>query len=144
MQDDVSVCDGFADYLPQVEAFMEKHNIHVFSLYCPDRAILNKALKEGNTFWVFDPYLWLQATVFSKKFNDFMIGRPKDHLKRSGDDLYVRDCIRDAGTKAFVHLPSLVQHEMEGIPSALGHPQSVQRTSSNYNKHWVTNGGKLE
>lgn len=136
MQDDIIFCDDFVDYLPTLEEMMRKKEINLLSLFAPRRKHMRVQFEKGKRIGSFPNFLWMQCVIMSP----LMVSRLKEHAHQyddKHDDVYVNAVLRAYKDKAFVHLPSLVQHDI-GIPSSMGHANNDKRTSELFDPHFVT------
>lgn len=143
LQDDVMLPEKFTDYLPYVERLMGKLCIDVLSLFVPNRNSLKREYEHnGDCIVEFDNYLWLQATVFSRAFDDIMRDTIKQYSQENAnifdDDIFVQNTLKKYNTKAWVHLPGIVQHNV-WMGSVVGHRNDKRRLSYTYDKNYCKN-----
>ncbi len=129
LQDDVILSKNFWDKLPHIERLMKKKDIHVLSLYAPNRKDLREQHEQGkNKIVEFHRFLTLVTCVFSRKFISLMKQELKHTRQKKHDDVFVLHILRKYKIKAYVHLPSLTQHNQD-IKSTMGHIKSSKRES---------------
>ncbi len=124
IQDDVILADGLKNYLPDLCGFMKDKNIQLLSLFAPARKSLSHEYFIGKRITPYRNYLGNMGVIFSKKFVDDMRIYVNISSQTIDDDVFIEETLSRTGTKAFVHLPALVQHDL-GIDSILGHDTSV-------------------
>lgn len=139
MQDDVVFNRRLVMYLPHVIRDMKKQDMHVLTLFTPNRKLPKEQLAKGLKYGVFPNYLWLQATIFSKKFVDIMREvRDQKGEYTKHDDVFVQDCLKMSNIKAYCHLPSIIQHNVK-MGSVVGNANSKRRMSDIYDTNYITN-----
>tara|TARA_R110000744_G_scaffold323112_1_gene428986 strand:- start:379 stop:981 length:603 start_codon:yes stop_codon:yes gene_type:complete len=140
LQDDIVIADNLKDYLPKLEAYMKNKEIHLLSLFAPNRKLILQQYKEGKTIVPFPNYLWLQASIFSPRLQQIMSKEADIYNEDTfnGADTFVAYVLNKHKIKAYVHLPSLVQHDTS-IKSTLGHANSKIRESKVFDKNYITN-----
>lgn len=138
LQDDVILSPHFKEYLPYVEEIMNKKNIHLLSLYAPRRKSIHEAMNRKEKISVFENYSWLQGTVFSKKFVELMRLHLPLSKQTKHDDTFVREVLHTYKIKAYVHLPCVIQHNVEMV-SVMGHGKGEGRRSIVYDENYITN-----
>jgi len=139
LQDDIIFADNFKFYLPILENIMQQKEIHVLSLFAPNRKLIIEQYNKGMQIAPFPNYLWLQASVFSPQFQ-YYLKHEFNNLENADikdDDVFVAYVMKKYGVKAYVHLPSLVQHDTS-IKSSLGHANSKNRESKVFDKDFIT------
>jgi hypothetical protein len=127
-QDDVILSNAFWGKINFIEKVMKSKDIHVLSLYAPNRKHLIEQFQQGKTIVQLDNFLGLVCCVFSKEFVAIMKLLQGTIKEKKHDDVFVREALRISGIKAYVMLPSLIQHNLE-IRSAMGHHKNVKRQS---------------
>jgi len=140
LQDDIIFADNLKSYLPKLKAYMQNKEIHLLSIFAPNRKLILQQYKEGKTIVPFPNYLWLQASIFSPRFQS-ILKKEYNNLNDDtikDDDVFVAYVLKKYNIKAYVHLPSLVQHNTE-IKSSLGHANSKIRESKVFDKNYITN-----
>lgn len=140
LQDDIMFADNLKLYLPKLEAYMQNKEIHLLSIFAPNRKLILQQYNEGKTIAPFPNYLWLQASIFSPRFQS-ILKKEYNNLNDDtikDDDVFVAYVLKKYNIKAYVHLPSLVQHNTE-IKSSLGHANSKIRESKVFDKNYITN-----
>ena len=140
LQDDLMFADNIIKYLPRVENHMRTKDLHVLSLFAPNRKLILKQYEEGKVIAPFPNYLWLQATMFSPQFQSVMKKEYNNLSDKSikDDDVFVAHVMKKYNVKAYVHLPSIVQHNTD-IKSSLGHANSKNRESKVFDKDYINN-----
>ena len=138
LQDDLMFADNISLYLPKIESYMQNKDLHVLSLFAPNRKLILKQYQEGKVIAPFPNYLWLQATMFSPKFQSVMRSEYNNLSDKSikDDDVFVAHVMKKHKVKAHVHLPSIVQHNID-IKSSLGHANSKNRESKVFDKNYI-------
>lgn len=133
LQDDVIIAKDLDLHLDSIQKEMELRDIHVLSLFAPARKFLFEQYKKGIRFSEFPNFLMMQGVIFSPDSNHKMIEFYKNRVKKyKYDDVFVRDFLKEYKIKSYVHLPSLVQHNMN-LKSTLGHSSSIKRRSELFN-----------
>lgn len=145
LQDDLMFADNINLYLPTVENHMKTKKLHVLSLFAPNRKLILKQYEEGKVIAPFPNYLWLQATMFSPQFQSALKKEYNNLSDKSikDDDVFVAHVMKKYNVKAYVHLPSIVQHNTD-IKSSLGHANSKNRESKVFDKNYITNLLKIK
>lgn len=136
MQDDITYCDDFVDYLPEVERVMREDDIPLLSLFAPRRKHMVEQLAKGKRIGTFPNFLWMQCVVMSP----WLVSKLLEHAEGYNDkhdDVYVSSILYYYYKTAKVHLPSLVQHDIT-IPSSMKHANNEKRTSPLFDKDFVT------
>ena len=138
LQDDIIIPDGFSEYLPHVVTEMKEKDIDVLTLFTPNRKLPKEQLKKGLKFGVFPNYLWLQATIFSKRFTEEMIKyrnkKGEAKIFNDADDIFIQEVLKETGIKAYCHLPSVIQHDVF-MGSVAGNANSKRRMSDIYDEN---------
>jgi hypothetical protein len=135
MQDDLIYCNRFKDYLPELEALIKEGDYHLVSLFAPRRKHMKEQFDAGKRIGTFPNFLWMQCVVFSPWLvNKFLVHSHQYHDKH--DDSYVSLILNHYKVKAYVHLPSLVQHDIT-IPSSMKHANNDKRTSEIFDANFV-------
>lgn len=137
MQDDITFCDGFKDYLPEVERLMREGQYDLLSLFAPRRKHMDEQFAKGKRVGTFPNFLWMQCVVMSPWLVERLLAHSHQYDDKH-DDVYVAAVLDAYKRKAYVHLPSLVQHDVS-IPSSVGHANNDKRTSRIFDKDFVTN-----
>jgi len=135
MQDDITYCDDFADYLPEVERIMRADDIPLLSLFAPRRKHMVEQNAKGRRIGTFPNFLWMQCVVMSPWLVEKLLERADSYTDRH-DDVYVSSVLYYYYKTAKVHLPSLVQHDIT-IPSSMKHANNDKRTSPLFDKDFV-------
>ena len=139
MQDDVIFNNRLVRYLPYVLKDMKERDMHVLTLFTPNRKLPKEQLSKGLKYGVFPNYLWLQATIFSTKFINIMREvRDEKGEYTKHDDVFVQDCLKRSKIQAYCHLPSIVQHHIK-LGSVVGNANSKRRMSDIYDTNYITN-----
>ena len=120
LQDDVVLPERFVDYLPYVERDMVENDYDILSLFAPRRKDLRESHSEGvKQYVVFRRFLWLQAVVFSERAISGMKQFLSDRQEVGGEvsdgksaDFFVQQYLQEKKRRAYVHLPSVVQHNV--------------------------------
>jgi hypothetical protein len=137
LQDDVILSKRISEYLPYLENEMKNKDIHLLSLFAPRRKHILESFNRGETFALFPNYLWLQASIFSKHFIDLMRLEITTTKQNKHDDVFVAEVLKKYKIPAYVHIPSIVQHNTD-IKSTMGHSNTYRRESSIYDHNYVT------
>ena len=135
MQDDITYCDDFVDYLPEVERVMRENDYHIISLYAPRRKHMVEQYAKGKRIGTFPNFLTMVCSVMSP----WLVSKCLEHAHQfqdKHDDVYIAEILREYRCKAYVHLPSLVQHDIT-IPSSMKHANNLLRTSPVFDKDFV-------
>lgn len=135
MQDDITLTDDLKDYLPEVERQMREKDIELLSLFAPRRKHMDEQFTKGKRIATFPNFLWMQCVVMSPWLCQKLIEHAYQYDDKH-DDVYVNAVLRAYKKGAFVHLPSLVQHDIT-IPSSMGHANNDKRTSPLFDPHFV-------
>ena len=142
LQDDMILPEGFADYLPVLEDDVRENDFDVVALWAPPRKDLRESHGEGvKQYVVFGRFLTMTAVIFSKRAVEQM-RLMRDAGLRDGvdwgrdDDFFVQGYLRDYKKTAYVHLPSIVQHNVY-MGSTLGHASTASRLSELYEKDFI-------
>ena len=138
LQDDVMLPPFFEEYLDVVEKDMERLGIDVLSLFAPRRKFVIEQYEKGVKYSKFPNYLWLQATVFSRKAIDGLIEHSKICDEKKWDDVFVQGYLKKNNVESYVHLPSIVQHNTY-IKSVMGNANTPRRMSPIYDKEYILN-----
>ena len=138
LQDDVLIPNGFYEYLPVLEKIMIEENIDILSLFSLKRKFLEQQISLGIKISEYPSFLMMQAVIFSKKISKELLEYSKTYEEQKHDDVLIRDFLRDTKQKAYVHLPSLVQHRID-IKSTLSHSASITRQSNTFDKNYILN-----
>jgi len=136
LQDDVILADNFGDAIPDIEALMDVRGIDVLSLFAPRRKRIIEAYNQNILIDEFPNFLWLQATMFSARFVGLMQMEIEYTNQTKHDDVFVADVLKKYGVKAYVFLPSLVQHNVD-LGSSMSHANSKRRTSPVFDKDFI-------
>ena len=136
LQDDVILADNLQDYFLTLKSYMLAEDIHVFSLFAPNRKEFIEAYESGKHIVEFKNFLWLQAVIFSKTAIEEMRHYIKNYGEIKHDDVFVRDYLKKYNRKAYVHLPSLVQHNV-WLGLVVGHRNDKRRMSKLFSKNYV-------
>ena len=139
LQDDIVIADNLKDYLPKLESYMQNKEIHLLSLFAPNRKLVLEQYNEGKTIAPFPNYLWLQASIFSPMLQQIMSDEADIYNEDTfnGADTFVAYVLKKYKIKSYLHLPSLVQHDTN-IKSTLGHANSKNRESKVFDKDYIT------
>lgn len=136
LQDDMIIPNGFYSYLKKVEADCIKNGFDVLSLYAPKRKQFFEAQEKGLKYSVFNNFLTMTAVVFSEKAVDGILETYSKYGEEyKDDDVFVAKWLSLSKTKAYVHLPSIVQHNAY-LGSTLGHASTSSRMSVFYDKDY--------
>lgn len=136
LQDDVILADNLQDYFLTLKSYMWAEDIHVLSLFAPNRKDLIDAYEAGKHIAEFKNFLWLQAVIFSKTAVEEMRHFIRNYKDTKHDDVFVRDYLKEYNRKAYVHLPALVQHNV-WLGSVVGHRNDKRRMSKLFSKNYV-------
>jgi hypothetical protein len=140
LQDDVLIAKDLDLHLDSLQNEMQLRDIHLLSLFAPSRKFLYEQYKKGIRFSEFPDFLMMQGVIFSPYANEKMIEFNKNIVKRhKHDDVFVREFLKEYKIKSYVHLPSLVQHNLN-LKSTLGHSSSIQRRSQLFNFNFYDQG----
>jgi len=138
LQDDIIIPEQFEKYLEVIKNDMKEKDIDVLSLFAPRRAFLKSQYEKGIKYSEFPNFLWLQGTVFSRRAVDEMKEYLKINTQIKWDDVFVAAYLKHYKRKAYVHLPSIIQHNIN-INSSMGNANSIKRTSDIYDKNYIKN-----
>jgi len=138
LQDDAMVPNKLEYYLPEVESIMKDNDIHVMSLYVPQRKFLREQHEKGIRFSEFPNFLTMVACVFSKEATDKMIAFLDVSKEKKHDDSFVQEFLSKHKMKAYVHYPSLVQHSIT-LKSVMKNPNTDKRQSFCFDKNFISN-----
>jgi len=136
MQDDLILCDDLKEYLPHLEQEMDNKGIDLLSLFAPRRKHIKEQYDAGKRIGTFPNFLWMQSVVMSPSFVDKLLYHAHQYDDKH-DDTYVAAVLSFYKIKAYVHLPSLVQHNIT-ILSSMKHANNEKRTSELFEKDFVT------
>ena len=140
MQDDLIYSEGFVDYLPHLEREMREKEIHLLSLYSPRKNNVIKAYESGKRYWKSFSGFTTVCTIFSPHLVGLLLDYAPHYTGSQHDDWFVAATCQMNKVKTFVHLPSIVQHDLE-IKSSLGHAwktRSGPRSSPAYEADFIT------
>ena len=142
LQDDIVPLKGLQEYIPSMISEMEARDIPVLSLFTPQRKAFTmhyKVMQAENIKTAIVPFpnfLWMQAVIFSPN----AIRGLRNHLQISSqtkyDDVFVAEYLKFTKQEAYVHIPSLVQHNIN-LKSTLGHRASKNRMSNCYKNDFL-------
>lgn len=135
MQDDITLCDDLKDYLPELERQMRDNNYDIVSLYAPRRKHMDEQYAKGIRIGTFPNFLTMACCMMSP----WMVEKCLAHAHQfddKHDDVYVAAVLSAYKRRGYVHLPSLVQHDIS-IPSSMKHANNILRTSRVYDKDFV-------
>lgn len=138
LQDDIVLPSNFAGYLPTMEDIMIKNNLDILSLFSLKRKFLDEQFSKGITISEYPNFLMMQAVIFSKNISSQLLKYSEISKTNKYDDVLIRDFLKDTKQKAYVHLPSLVQHRID-IKSTFSSPASKTRQSNTFDKNYITN-----
>jgi hypothetical protein len=138
LQDDAMVPNDLECYLHEVETIMQDNDIHVMSVYVPQRKFLKEQYEKGVRFSEFPNFLTMVACVFSKEVTDKMIAYLDIAKENKHDDSFVQEFLSKHKMKAYVHYPSLVQHSIV-LKSVMKNPNTDKRQSFCFDKNFISN-----
>lgn len=138
MQDDIILCDDFKDYFPEVERMMTENDMHLLGLYAPRYKQHRNAHAKGRRFVKSIAGFAMPCIVFSPSMVDKMVRCAPQYTASPHDDWYVTEVCWAFKISAYVHIPSLTQHNVWEMKSSLGHAQNERRTSEIFEKDFVT------
>lgn len=138
LQDDAMVPNDLECYLHEVETIMKDNDIHVMSLYVPQRKFLKEQYEKGIRFSEFPNFLTMVACVFSNEVTDKMIAYLDVSKEKKHDDSFVQEFLSKHKMKAYVHYPSLVQHSIV-LKSVMKNPNTDKRQSFCFDKNFISN-----
>jgi len=138
MQDDLILCDDLKDYIPEAERIMRENDMHLMSLYAPRYKSLKESYEKGRPWAKSLAGFAMQAIVFSPMLVKQMLDDAHYYKGWKHDDWFVTDVCRYHKIGAYVHLPSLCQHNVFEMKSVMGHPTSIRRTSEIFFPDFVT------
>lgn len=136
LQDDVILARNLEDYLPTLEQEVRAREIDVLALYAPRRGHIDASAAAGERFAPFPNFLTMVAVLFSP----WAVGAMLEYSSTYSDihdDFYVQTVLKKTKRKAYLHLPSLAQHNVR-LKSSLGHASTVSRTSKYFDPDFVT------
>lgn len=142
LQDDIMPLEGLQGYLPRVISEMETKGISVLSLFAPKRKSITMHYKvmmaEGikTAIIPFPNFLWMQAVIFSPKTIMGLVNFLNRSSQTKYDDVFVAEYLKSTKQEAYVHIPSLVQHNIN-MKSTLGHRASKNRMSNCYQNDFL-------
>lgn len=138
LQDDVILARELHQYFPRLERMMDSGNIHVLSLYAPNRTHINNALIDPRKpIYPFPNFLWLQGTIFSRSFVQIMRDEQGKH-NTMHDDGFVSLVLKKYRIPAHVHIPGLVQHDLS-MESTMKHLATKTRESPRFDPDFIVN-----
>ncbi len=144
LQDDVIIPKRFVEYFPVIESDMSEMDCKVLSVFAPNRKDIHEAADRGEKYIVFKNFLWLQATVFSddavkdmKQYYSEKTAAGEEVGEGKHDDCFVQEYMKSYGEKAYVHIPSLVQHNVF-MGSVMSHSNSKHRMSKIYDPNFIS------
>jgi hypothetical protein len=138
MQDDIILADDFKDYIPQVQKIMEDNGMHLMSLYAPRHKQLRDAYAKGRPFCQSFAGFAMPCIAFSPFMVEKMLEYAPYYTQSKHDDWFVSEVCVVYRIKAYVHLPSITQHNVWDMKSSMGHAQNDRRTSDIFEKNFVT------
>jgi hypothetical protein len=124
LQDDVILANGLKSYIPTLLEYMAKYNIHLLSLFAPSRENFDEEYAKGVRICPYRNYLGNIGVIFSKYFVDMMKIYIKISSQHIDDDIFISETLSRLGIKGYVHLPILVQHNLE-LSSTIGHGKNA-------------------
>lgn len=142
LQDDIVPLKGLQAYLPIVISEMQEKDIHVLSLFAPQRKEFthqyNKMRERGEKSAIipFPNFLWMQAVIFSPESITGLRDLISETSQTKYDDVFVAEYLKATKQQAYVHIPSLVQHNIN-LKSTLGHRASKNRMSNCYENDFL-------
>lgn len=128
LQDDVIIADDLELYIPILTKLMEDNNIDLLSLFAPARKNITKNYFIGSKISGYNNYIGNQGCIFSKKFVDHMRLYIKISSQTNDDDIFINEVLSRTSTKGYLHLPTLVQHDLK-YHSLLKHITTDMRTN---------------
>lgn len=135
-QDDVALAKDLESYIDTILQDMATKNMSLVSLFVPRR----RAFAPENSFQRYEPldnFLWCQGLVIRADFLAALVTYASDYRKQEAyDDVFVAHALRHYKTKAYVHIPALVQHRID-MKSSIGHANSTSRTSEVFDPFFV-------
>lgn len=134
-QDDVIYCNEFADYIPELVSHMKQNRMHLLSLYAPRRKQFREHASKGIRIGKFSNFLTGVCLLISPNLKRALIKNSYAYNGRH-DDVYINMVLREYKESAFVHIPSLVQHNVL-MPSTMKHATNSLRTSELYDEDFV-------
>lgn len=134
-QDDVIYCKDLADYIPVLEKEMMDRRIHLISLYAPRRKQFREHAQKGVRIGKFSNFLTGVCLLISPHLKRALINNAWTYEGRH-DDVYINSVLRLFDEHAYVHIPSLVQHNI-ALPSTMKHATNTLRTSELYDEDFV-------
>lgn len=135
LQDDVILTRNLEDYLPTLEQEVRAREIDVLALYAPRRGHIDESVAAGERFARFPNFLTMVAVLFSP----WAVAKMQEHSTEYDepyDDSYVQLVLKKYRRKAYVHLPSLAQHNVR-LKSSVGHAATAARTSKYFDPDFV-------
>jgi hypothetical protein len=138
LQDDAIVPNDLEQYLPEVEKLMQENDIHIMSLYVPQRKYLKEQYDKGLRFSDFPNFLTMVACVFSKEVTLKVIDFLEVSAEKKHDDSFIREFLAKHKIRAYAHFPSLVQHSV-ALKSVMKNPNTDKRQSFCFQKDFVSN-----
>ena len=135
-QDDIIIADDLELYIPILTTYMSDNNIDLLSLFAPARKNITKNYFTGENITNYCNYLGNQGCIFSKKFVEDMRLYVKISSQTYDDDIFIREVLTRTSTKGYIHLPTLVQHDLK-YHSLLKHITDDMRTNL-FEKDFVT------
>lgn len=135
LQDDVILTPSLEDYLPTLEQEIRAREIDVLALYAPRRGHIDASASAGDRFAPFPNFLTMVAVLFSPWAVDALM-RHSGEYHEPYDDSYVQLILKKYKRKAYVHLPSLAQHNVR-LKSSVGHAATSARTSKYFDPEFV-------
>lgn len=142
LQDDIVPLKGLQGYIPRVISEMDTKGIPVLSLFAPKRKAIDLHYEvmqaEGieTAIIPFPNFLWMQAVIFSPNAILGLINYLDRSSQEKYDDVFVAEYLKSTKQEAYVHIPSLVQHNIN-LKSTLGHRASKNRMSECYNHEFL-------
>lgn len=136
LQDDVILTRNLEDYLPSLEDEMRSRSIDVLSLYAPRRGHIDTSAELGERIAKFPNFLTMVSVLFSPWAVEAML-RHAGEYDGFDDDTYVQKVLRKNRRKAYLHLPSLAQHNV-ALKSSMGHAATQARTSKYFDPDFVS------
>jgi len=144
LQDDVILATDLKLYLPKLIEFMKYRNMHVLSLFCPVRRSISVAYFTGMRVTEYYNYLCNIATLFSKDFINMLKLHVNSSKERYADDIFVEEVLNKTRTVAYVHLPTLAQHDTS-VESLNGHNSSKSFMRTNlFEKDFIVEMNKYD
>ena len=153
LQDDVILVKGFEDYIKKLALELQQKEIEVIHLYDGKKQYCQDAFKQGKKFIKARQFASMQAVMFSKEADNYLLSERINYEKKIvdqnlkvqgyspfADDTYCMWVFgkKNKNIKSWFHLPALVQHNVN-LKSTLGHRSNKTAMSYTFDINYLKN-----